>query len=85
MAAEFHQMVSSLQGGKVCRLLSIQIGRSITAFEVLAIHKGLALLSASTYGAGMAGLKLAVLAYLLVTVLLLILFLRWRRGQLQQA
>jgi hypothetical protein len=85
MAAEFHQVVSSLHGGKVCWLLSIQIRRSITAFEVLGIHKGLALLSASTYGAGMAGLKLAVLAYLLVTVLLLILFLRWRRGQLQQA
>jgi hypothetical protein len=33
----------------------------------------------------MAGLKLGVLAYLLVVVLLLIPFLRWRRGQLQQA
>jgi hypothetical protein len=33
----------------------------------------------------MPGLKLAVLAYLLVTVLLSIPFLRWRRAQLRTA
>jgi membrane associated rhomboid family serine protease len=48
-------------------------------------NPGLALLFATTYGAGMPGLKLAVLAYLLVTVLLSIPFLRWRRAQLRTA
>jgi predicted Na+-dependent transporter len=42
-------------------------------------NPGLALLFATTYGAGMPGLKLAVLSYLLVTVLLSIPFLRWQR------
>ena len=48
-------------------------------------NPGLALLFASTYGAGMAGLKLAVLSYLLVTVLLSIPFLRWQRQRQQSA
>jgi BASS family bile acid:Na+ symporter len=39
-------------------------------------YPGLALLFATTFGDGMPGLKLAVLAYLLVTVLLSIPFLR---------
>jgi predicted Na+-dependent transporter len=43
-------------------------------------NPGLALLFATTYGTGMPGLKLAVLAYLLVTVLLSIPFLRWQKG-----
>jgi bile acid:Na+ symporter, BASS family len=42
-------------------------------------NPGLALLFATTYGSGIPGLKLAVLAYLLVTVLLSIPFLRWQR------
>jgi predicted Na+-dependent transporter len=48
-------------------------------------NPGLALLFASTYGAGMAGLKLAVLSYLLVTVLISIPFLRWQRQRQQSA
>jgi len=48
-------------------------------------NPGLALLFATTYGAGMVGLKLAVLAYLLVTVLLSIPFLRWQRQRQQSA
>jgi predicted Na+-dependent transporter len=42
-------------------------------------NPGLALLFATTYGAGLPGLKLAVLSYLLVTVLLSVPFLRWQR------
>ncbi|MCT0207136.1 bile acid:sodium symporter family protein [Synechococcus sp. CS-1332] len=48
-------------------------------------NPGLALLFASSYGAGMVGLKLAVLSYLLVTVLLSIPFLRWQRQRQQAA
>jgi hypothetical protein len=39
----------------------------------------------TTFGARMPGLKLAVLAYLLVTVLLSIAFLGWCRAQLRTA
>jgi bile acid:Na+ symporter, BASS family len=46
-------------------------------------NPGLALLFATTYGAGFPGLKLAVLAYLLITVLLSIPFLRWQRQKQQ--
>lgn len=42
-------------------------------------NPGLALLFATTYGSSIPGLKLAVLTYLLVTVLLSIPFLRWQR------
>jgi predicted Na+-dependent transporter len=42
-------------------------------------NPGLALLFATSYGNGIPGLKLAVLAYLVVTVLLSIPFLRWQR------
>lgn len=42
-------------------------------------NPGLALLFATTYGSDIPGLKLAVLAYLVVTVLLSIPFLRWQR------
>jgi len=48
-------------------------------------NPGLALLFATTYGAGMPGLKLAVLSYLVVTVLLSIPFLRWQRQRQQAA
>ena len=47
-------------------------------------NPGLALLFATTYGADIPGLKLVVLAYLLITVLISIPFLRWQR-QKQQA
>jgi predicted Na+-dependent transporter len=43
-------------------------------------NPGLALLFATTYGAGMDGLKLAILAYLLVTVLVSLPFLRWQQS-----
>jgi predicted Na+-dependent transporter len=42
-------------------------------------NPGLALLFATTYGSNIPGLKLAVLAYLVITVLLSIPFLRWQR------
>lgn len=48
-------------------------------------NPGLALLLATTYGAGLAGLRLAVLSYLVVTVLLSIPFLRWLRLRQRQA
>ena len=59
--------------------------RTTVALVMSMRNPGLALLFATTYGAGMPGLKLAVLAYLLVTVLLSIPFLRWRRAQLRTA
>ncbi|KEF43327.1 MAG: transporter [Cyanobium sp. CACIAM 14] len=43
-------------------------------------NPGLALLFAETFAKGMEGLKLAILIYLLVTVILGIPFLRWSRG-----
>ncbi|MCP9839248.1 bile acid:sodium symporter [Synechococcus sp. J7-Johnson] len=46
-------------------------------------NPGLALLFATTYGADMPGLTLAVLSYLLVTVLLSIPFLLWQRQRQQ--
>ncbi len=46
-------------------------------------NPGLALVFAATYGAAVPGLKLAVLVYLLVTVLLSIPFVRWQKSQLQ--
>ena len=54
--------------------------RTTVALVTSMRNPGLALLFASTYGAGMPGLKLAVLAYLLVTVLLSIPFLHWQKG-----
>jgi len=44
-------------------------------------NPGLALLFASLYGQGLQGVKLGILAYLLITVILSIPFLRWRRAQ----
>ncbi|MCP9800195.1 bile acid:sodium symporter family protein [Synechococcus sp. RedBA-s] len=46
-------------------------------------NPGLALLFATTFDNGLPGLKLAVLSYLLVTVLLSIPFLRWQRQKQQ--
>jgi bile acid:Na+ symporter, BASS family len=54
--------------------------RTTVALVTSMRNPGLALLFATTYGTGMPGLKLAVLAYLLVTVLLSIPFLRWQKG-----
>ena len=54
--------------------------RTTVALVTSMRNPGLALLFATTHGAGMPGLKLAVLAYLLVTVLLSIPFLRWQKG-----
>ncbi len=54
--------------------------RTTVALVTSMRNPGLALLFATTYGEGMPGLKLAVLAYLLVTVLLSIPFLRWQKG-----
>jgi predicted Na+-dependent transporter len=54
--------------------------RTTVALVTSMRNPGLALLFATTYGAEMPGLKLAVLAYLLVTVLLSIPFLRWQKG-----
>jgi predicted Na+-dependent transporter len=54
--------------------------RTTVALVTSMRNPGLALLFASTHGAGMPGLKLAVLAYLLVTVLLSIPFLRRQKG-----
>jgi BASS family bile acid:Na+ symporter len=52
----------------------------ITVALVMSMRNpGLTLLFATTYGAGMDGLKLAILAYLLVTVLVSVLFLRWQQ------
>ncbi len=59
--------------------------RTTVALVTSMRNPGLALLFASTYGAGMPGLKLAVLAYLLVTVLFSIPFLRWQKGRLGPA
>ncbi len=59
--------------------------RTTVALVTSMRNPGLALLFATTYGTGMPGLKLAVLAYLLVTVLLSIPFLRWRSAQLRTA
>jgi predicted Na+-dependent transporter len=59
-------------------------GESLTVALVTSMRNpGLALLFATTYGAQMPTIKLAVLAYLLVTVLLSIPFLRWQKAQLQ--
>jgi predicted Na+-dependent transporter len=54
--------------------------RTTVALVMSMRNPGLALLFATNYGTGMPGLKLAVLAYLLVTVLLSIPFLRWQKG-----
>lgn len=59
--------------------------RTTVALVMSMRNPGLALLFATTYGAGMPGLKLAVLAYLLITVLLSVPFLRWRRAPLPTA
>ena len=59
--------------------------RTTVALVTSMRNPGLALLFASSYGAGMVGLKLAVLSYLLVTVLLSIPFLRWQRQRQQAA
>lgn len=53
--------------------------RTTVALVTSMRNPGLALLLATTYGAGLPGLKLAVLCYLLVTVLLSVPFLRWQR------
>ncbi|QNI70052.1 bile acid:sodium symporter [Cyanobium sp. NS01] len=58
-------------------------GESLTVALVTSMRNpGLALVFATTYGAGMPAIKLAVLAYLLVTVLLSAPFLRWQKGLL---
>ncbi|MCP9848857.1 bile acid:sodium symporter family protein [Cyanobium sp. Morenito 9A2] len=53
--------------------------RTTTALVTSMRNPGLALLLASTYASGMAGLKLAILSYLLLTVLLSVPYLRWRK------
>jgi predicted Na+-dependent transporter len=53
----------------------------ITAALVTSMRNpGLALLLASIYGSSLEGLKIGILAYLLVTVVVHIPFLRWRQG-----
>ncbi|MCT0213342.1 MULTISPECIES: bile acid:sodium symporter [unclassified Synechococcus] len=60
--------------------------RTTVALVTSMRNPGLALLFASTYGgSSMPGLKLAVLAYLLVTVLVSIPFLKWQKSRLVQA
>lgn len=54
--------------------------QTTTALVTSMRNPGLALLFAGIYGPSMQGLKLAILAYLLVTVVLHIPFIRWRRG-----
>ncbi len=59
-------------------------GERLTVALVTSMRNpGLALVFAATYGAAVPGLKLAVLVYLLVTVLLSIPFVRWQKSQLQ--
>ncbi len=59
-------------------------GEQLTVALVTSMRNpGLALVFAATYGAAVPGLKLAVLVYLLVTVLLSIPFVRWQKSQLQ--
>lgn len=55
--------------------------RTTTALVTSMRNPGLALLFASTHGQGMAGVKLGILLYLLLTVLVSVPFLRWRKGQ----
>lgn len=55
--------------------------RTTTALVTSMRNPGLALLFASTHGQGMAGVKLGILIYLLLTVLVSVPFLRWRRSQ----
>ena len=53
--------------------------RTTTALVTSMRNPGLALLLATTYAPGMGALKLAILSYLLMTVLLSIPYLQWRR------
>lgn len=53
--------------------------QTTTALVTSMRNPGLALLFAATYGSTIEGLKLAILVYLLVTVLVHIPFMRWRR------
>lgn len=53
--------------------------RTTTALVTSMRNPGLALLLAGTYASGMEGLKIAILAYLLTTVLISVPYLRWRR------
>jgi hypothetical protein len=46
-------------------------------------NPGLALLFAVTHGSGVTGLKLAIVTYLLVTILASIPFLRWAQHPIQ--
>jgi predicted Na+-dependent transporter len=55
--------------------------RTTTALVTSMRNPGLALLFASTHGQAMTGVKLGILAYLLLTVLVSAPFLRWRRNQ----
>lgn len=54
--------------------------RTTAALVTSMRNPGLALLFAGIYGSTLEGLKIAILAYLLVTVLLHIPFIRWRKG-----
>lgn len=55
--------------------------RTTTALVTSMRNPGLALLFAITYGKGIAGVKLAIITYLLVTILCTIPFLRWSKAQ----
>ncbi|MFM7677029.1 MAG: transporter [Synechococcus sp.] len=55
--------------------------RTTVALVTSMRNPGLALLFAATHAAGQPGVKIAVLAYLLVTVVLSLPFLRWQKRQ----
>lgn len=54
--------------------------RTTTALVTSMRNPGLALLFAATYAPQVPGVKIAILAYLLITVILSVPFLRWRRN-----
>jgi predicted Na+-dependent transporter len=54
--------------------------RTTAALVTSMRNPGLALLFAGIYGSGLEGLRIGILAYLLVTVLVQIPFVRWRSG-----
>jgi predicted Na+-dependent transporter len=53
--------------------------RTTTALVTSMRNPGLALLFAATYAPEVPGVKIAILAYLLLTVILSVPFLRWRK------
>jgi hypothetical protein len=58
--------------------------RLTTALVTSMRNPGLALLFAVSHGQGILGLKLAIVTYLLVTILVSIPFLRWAQGPAAQ-